>query len=189
MGEGLYTLDARGLVTYMNPAEAPSKPGPADAESSRPSGAAAAEPPGAEKQEGGYTMRVLLVDDHQMAREGLASLLGQEADVEVVGQASDGYEAVELARRLQPDVVTMDVTMPRMNGIEATRHIKSELPQVRVIRLSMHGDLEQGAAMRQAGADAYLNKGGPSEELLLTIRRFAGHEDGPNRSSRPVVIK
>ena len=80
---------------------------------------------------------------------------------------------MELARQLQPDVVTMDISMPRLNGIEATRRIRTELPHVKVIGLSMHGEKEQGAAMYEAGASAYLQKDGPSEELLTTIREIA----------------
>jgi len=118
-----------------------------------------------------------------MVREGLAGLLEQEG-IEVVGQASDGHEAVELAGQLRPDVVTMDISMPRMNGIEATRRIKSELPHVQVIGLSMHGDKEQGAAMYEAGASAYLKKDGPSHELLMTIRRIAQRNEP---SSDPIA--
>ncbi len=136
-------------------------------------------PTAPERRESRVVIRVLLADDHRMVREALAALLGREAtDVEVVGQAGDGQEAVELTRRLKPDVVMMDISMPGMNGIDATRRIKSELPGVRVIGLSMHGGNQHETAMRRAGADAYLNKGGTGEELLRAIRRV-GQRDEP----------
>jgi signal transduction histidine kinase len=146
-----------------------------ETESSETTGARVALPLSSSDLRSDSPIRVLLVDDHRMVREGLAGLLETEAGFEVVGQAGDGYEAVEMARKLAPDIVTMDVTMPRMNGIEATRRIKSELPHVRIIGLSMHGEKEQGAAMVAAGAEAYLNKGGASEELLMTILNIARH--------------
>ena len=116
-------------------------------------------------------IRVLLVDDHRVLREGIAGLLKQEPDIEVVGQASDGVCAIEMARSLHPDVILMDVTMPRMSGIEATRRICHEMPGVRVVGLSMHEDQEMGAAMRRAGAADYLVKDGPSHTLVSAIRR------------------
>ena len=119
-------------------------------------------------------IRVLLADDHEIVREGLASLLTDEPDIEVVGQASDGQEAVELAGEIRPDVVLMDVTMPRLDGIEATRQIKNQMPEIRVIGLSMHEKEDLAAAMREAGASAYLSKNGCCETLIGTIR-------GPDR--------
>lgn len=118
---------------------------------------------------GNASIRVLLVDDHRIFREGLVSLLVEEADIEIVGQAADGQEALELARELHPDVILMDITMPRLDGIGATRQITSELPHICVIGLSMHDD-DLGDAIRAAGARGYLSKHGPSEELLDTIR-------------------
>jgi DNA-binding NarL/FixJ family response regulator len=93
-----------------------------------------------------------------------------EPDMEVVGQAADGQEAVELTAMVRPDVVLMDVTMPRLDGIEATRRIKSEMPYVRVIGLSMHEKEDLARAMQEAGAVAYLSKNGCSETLIETIR-------------------
>ncbi len=114
--------------------------------------------------------RVLLADDHQIVREGLMGLIQEHSDIAVIGEACDGQMAVEMARELKPDVVIMDVSMPQLNGIEATRRIVAELPQVRVIGLSMHERETMAAAMRQAGASAYLPKGGPSEPLIAAIR-------------------
>ena len=118
----------------------------------------------------GQKIRVLLADDHAVLRQGLAAILADQPDIELVGQASDGEMAVDMARQLQPDVVIMDVTMPRLNGVEATRLIAGEMPEVRVIGLSLHEPADMTASMREAGAHAYLNKGGPAEELIAAIR-------------------
>ncbi len=115
-------------------------------------------------------IRVLLADDHTIMREGLASLLREEPDIEVVGEATDGLVSLELARRHRPDVVVMDISMPRMNGVEATRIIMQELPQTRVVALSMHAHDDMAATMRTAGARAYVTKGGPLEALMSAIR-------------------
>lgn len=115
------------------------------------------------------SIRVLLADDHKIFREGLASLLVEETDIEIVGQAADGQEALELARTLHPEVILMDITMPRLDGVGATRRITNELPQTCVIGLSMHDD-ELGSAILAAGATAYFSKHGPSEEILDAIR-------------------
>ncbi|MEN6495877.1 MAG: response regulator transcription factor [Thermoguttaceae bacterium] len=116
-------------------------------------------------------IRVLLADDHRILRHALAAILQDEQDLEVVGEASDGLEAVELAARCQPDVILMDVTMPRLSGVEATRQITEAWPQVRVIGLSMHEENGMAAQMRAAGASDYLTKGGSAETLLDVIRR------------------
>ena len=123
-----------------------------------------------ERSQAGRKIRVLLVDDHKVIRDGLAGLLGFEPDIEVVGVATDGIEAVALAQALEPDVVTMDVTMPGMSGLEATRIITQKVPTARIIGLSMHADDSVAEAMRQAGAVAYLTKGGAEEDLLAAIR-------------------
>ena len=118
----------------------------------------------------GSRMRVLLVDDHKVMREGLAAMLCREPDLEIAGQATNGREAVELARTLQPDVVVMDVALPMLPGDEATRQIRRHLPSTRVIGLSMFEEPGVAQRMRDAGADAYLPKTGPSENLLAAIR-------------------
>lgn len=117
----------------------------------------------------GY-VRVLLVDDHRMMREGLISLLQGQSGIEVVGQADNGRQAIECVETLQPDVVTMDVSMPVMDGIEATRVIKERWPNIRVIGLSMFEEAELASRMRAAGADHYLAKTGPSQLLIEAIR-------------------
>jgi len=114
--------------------------------------------------------RVLVVDDHKIVREGLVGLMQFEPDIEIVGQASDGPQAIELAELLQPDVIVMDVNLGDMSGVEATKRILAKHPNVKVIGLSMHVDKDLAKAMRDAGAAAYLTKGGPSEDLLAAIR-------------------
>lgn len=115
-------------------------------------------------------IRVLLVDDHEIIRRGLASMLNAEPDLEVIGEAANGESAVDLARNTHPDIVLMDICMPGMDGIQATKAIRNELPEVRVIGLSMFQEREQQAAMLEAGAINYITKSGPSESLIGTIR-------------------
>lgn len=120
-------------------------------------------------------VRVLLADDHKILREGLASLLDGFDDISVVGEAEDGVQAVDLALQLKPDVVVMDITMPNLNGIEATRQIVDALPRTRVIGLSMHEEGDMAGALREAGATAYLTKGGPALALVEAIRSAGLH--------------
>jgi DNA-binding NarL/FixJ family response regulator len=114
-------------------------------------------------------VRVVIADDHRIVRAGLVALLANTAEIEIVGQASDGLEAIELVETLDPDVVVMDVTMPRMNGIEATRRLHRLHPNVRVIGLSMHDSREIFDAMLQAGASRFLTKGGPPHCVIDAI--------------------
>jgi DNA-binding NarL/FixJ family response regulator len=116
------------------------------------------------------TIRVLLADDHQIVREGLHALLEVEEDMEVVGQAQEGRTAVQLADRLKPDVVIMDIGMPDMNGMEATRQVMEAVPRVRVIALSMHSDRRFIEGMFRAGAAGYLLKDAAFEELVRAVR-------------------
>lgn len=116
-------------------------------------------------------IRVLLADDHPAVREGVRRLLEGQADLKVVAAATDGVEAVEAALRLRPDVVVMDMAMPRLNGIEAIRQIRVHDPHVRIIGLSMHTEPCMAAAMRQAGADDYLAKTCAPQELIASVRQ------------------
>lgn len=125
-------------------------------------------------------IRVLLADDHPTMREGLARLLGDRQDIAVVGEAEDGVSAVEMARDLCPDVILMDVSMPRMDGIEATELIGKELPRIRVIGLSMYEAADQAEAMREAGAVAYLSKTVSPAALVAAIRRAVAAGPQPN---------
>ncbi len=119
------------------------------------------------------TTRILLVDDHQIMREGLMSLMAGEPDLEVVGDASDGRQAVQMAKKLKPDLVVMDISMPGLSGIEATRQILEELSRVRVLALSMHADPRFVAGALEAGAHGYMIKDCTSQELLECIRTVA----------------
>ena len=118
-------------------------------------------------------IRVLLVDDHHIVREGLGALLAGEPDVELVGEASNGREALALTEQLVPDVVVMDVAMPDMNGMEAARRIADSQPSVRVVALSMHADKRFVRQMLLAGASGYLRKGCTFDELVRAIRAVA----------------
>src|SRR3954469_1694467 len=116
------------------------------------------------------TTKILLADDHQIVREGLKSLLNSHEDMEVVGEARDGRSAVQMAKDLSPDVVIMDVGMPHLNGIEATRQITSREPDAKVVALSMHADRRFMGEMLKAGAKGYLLKDGAFDELATAIR-------------------
>ena len=115
-------------------------------------------------------MKVLLADDHRIVREGLKSLLQAQNDMEVVAEAGDGREAMEMAEEFGPDVVVMDVAMPHLNGIEATRRLMSDHPDTKVVALSMHSDRRYVAEALKAGASGYLLKDGAFDELADAIR-------------------
>jgi DNA-binding NarL/FixJ family response regulator len=116
------------------------------------------------------TIAILLADDHVLVREGTRELLEHEEDMEVVGEAGDGEDAVRLATDLQPDVVVMDIAMPTLNGIEATRRIKATQPETAVLILSAYDDDQYVFALLEAGAAGYLLKDVPSHELVGAIR-------------------
>ncbi|MFW6058683.1 MAG: response regulator [Phycisphaeraceae bacterium] len=114
-------------------------------------------------------MRVLLADDRQMMREGLRALLEKHQQTEVVGEAEDGRAAVALAAELKPDVVIMDVTMPGLNGIEATKQILRDHPRTKVLALSVHADRRYALTMLEAGAVGYLVKNSAAQELYRAL--------------------
>jgi CheY-like chemotaxis protein len=126
--------------------------------------------PGTAEPHAEHRLRVLVADDHEVVRQGLVALLSEEHTVEVVGEAANGREAVDLADRLHPDVVIMDIAMPLLDGDAATRQIKACRPQTRVIALSMHEEPEMREAMHEAGVESYVLKTAPAEELLAAIR-------------------
>lgn len=129
------------------------------------------------------TVRVLVADDHRLFREGLISLIGQESFVDVVGQANDGQEAVEMAHALKPDILICDITMPKLNGVQVTSQLHREMPELKIIGLSMHERDDMATAMRDAGAVAYCTKGGPTETLLGVLRGVAGSSMNPHATS------
>jgi len=116
-------------------------------------------------------IRVMLVDDHLVVRDGLAALLRQERDVEVVAEAGDGRQAIERARVEEPDVILMDIMMPEMDGIVATRIIKSLLPKIKIVGLSLFEERQMRDSMMEAGASAYISKSEGAQTLVETIRR------------------
>jgi CheY-like chemotaxis protein len=160
--------------TLAVPIGAPAAPPPAEVREAdrRPGPAAPAPAAGVGK------IRVLLADDHAVTRQGLARLLREEPDIEVVAEAADGQAAIDLTRELLPHVVVMDVIMPGMPGIEATRRIHADHPDVKIIALSMFEESEQGANLRKAGAVDYLTKAGPLEAVVAAIRTHARRVPG-----------
>jgi DNA-binding NarL/FixJ family response regulator len=116
------------------------------------------------------TIRAVLADDHQIMREGLASLLERETDIQIVGEAADGAEAVRLSISASPDLLITDLSMPRLNGVEAIRRIKTRVPETKVLCLSIHKDPERVAAVIDAGANGYLLKDCAYEELVRAVR-------------------
>jgi DNA-binding NarL/FixJ family response regulator len=121
--------------------------------------------------------KVLLVDDHKMFRDGLRVLINAEPGMEVVGEAVDGRDAIDVARSVAPDVVVMDLSMPKMNGIEAMRHLIKDRPQVKVIILSMYSSGPLVQSVLAAGASGYVLKGSEFAELASEIRRACGNTD------------
>jgi DNA-binding NarL/FixJ family response regulator len=121
-------------------------------------------------------IRLLIADDHQLVREGLKAILETHPDVRVVAEAENGQEAVRLARETKPDVVIMDVSMPQLNGIDATRRILSEVPETKIVALSVHSDRRFAAEMLQAGACGYVLKDCAVEELEHAVRAVLSGE-------------
>ncbi|MDE8601548.1 response regulator transcription factor [Marinomonas sp. RSW2] len=126
-------------------------------------------------------LRVLLVDDHTLVLDGLQARLELEANIEIIGTASNGLEALEKAKALKPDLVVMDVSMPVLNGLEATKRFKAEQPNVKILMLSMHHDKEYILSLIQSGANGYVLKDVSSEELVQAINTV--HQGGTYFSS------
>ncbi len=117
--------------------------------------------------------RILLADDHALVRQGFRMILASEDDFEVIGEATNGRDAVELCSTLKPDVVVMDVTMPELNGIESTRRIIEFLPRTRILALSMHKDSVYVREILRAGASGYLLKDAMESDLIAAVRAVA----------------
>jgi DNA-binding NarL/FixJ family response regulator len=133
--------------------------------------------------------KILIADDHKLFRDGLKTLINKHPEIEVVGEAEDGLSAVALAQELKPDVVLMDISMPDLNGIEATRKILSERPEIKIIILSMHFDRRFVTEALKAGALGYLLKDSTVEELVQTIHAVKSDQIYLSDKINDVVIK
>jgi DNA-binding NarL/FixJ family response regulator len=135
------------------------------------------------------SIKIILADDHTILRQGLSRSFEQESDIKVIGQASDGHTAVDLVREMSPDVVIMDIGMPDLNGIEATRKIVKDHPQVKVVGLSMHSSDKYVREMFKAGAAGFLLKNCPFEELAEAVRTVAGGKTYVTSSIGDMIVK
>ena len=135
------------------------------------------------------TIKVLLADDHQIIRDGLRSLLTNEPDIEVVGEANDGRATVEMTQRLKPDIVVMDITMPGLNGIEATRQVRAISSDIKVLALSMHADKRFVAGVLHAGASGYVLKNCAFKELIQAIHTVAVNQTYLSPTIADIVVE
>ena len=135
------------------------------------------------------SIRILLADDHRIMREGLRALLEKEAGIEILAEAENGRTAVELSRELNPDVVIIDIGMPDLNGIDATRQIVAESPSVKVIALSMHADRKFVREMLSAGASGYLLKDAAFEELSMALATVINNQTYLSPSVADTVVR
>lgn len=135
------------------------------------------------------SVRILLADDHKIVHEGIKALLEKQPGLEVIAAAEDGRATLKLAKELTPDVVIMDVGMPDMNGIEATRRIITESPKIKIIALSMHSDRRFVVEMLKAGASGYLLKDCAFEELIHAIRAVVANRTYLSPGIADIVIK
>jgi DNA-binding NarL/FixJ family response regulator len=133
--------------------------------------------------------QILIADDHELVRDGVKHMLGYEEDLEVVGEASNGREVVELCRRLKPDLVLLDVRMPEMGGLEATRAIKAEQPEVSVLVISTYRNLDYLLEAIEAGADGYVLKDAPNPQLTNAMRRALDGESPLNQELAMQLIQ
>ncbi len=134
-------------------------------------------------------IRVLLADDHTIVRQGLKALLDAEPDIEVVGEAADGWEAIQQAEDLKPDVVLMDITMPRLNGLEATRRLKRILPEVRILVLTVHTNEEYVREILRAGAAGYILKEAAVGELVSAVCAVAQGDSFLSPAVSKIVVE
>lgn len=134
-------------------------------------------------------IKIILADDHTILRQGLSRSFEQEKDIDVVGQAMDGHSTIDLVTELSPDVVVMDISMPDLNGIEATRRITKDWPKVKVVGLSMHSSDKYIREMFKAGASGYLLKNCPFEELVEAIKTVASGKTYISPSIGNMIIK
>lgn len=118
-------------------------------------------------------VRILIADDHPLIRSGLRNLLEREGEFQVVGEAANGYEAIELATALKPEIAMLDVSMPRLNGIDAAQHISERMPRTRILLVSMHSDEAYILRALKSGARGYLLKASPEPDVLRAIRAVA----------------
>jgi DNA-binding NarL/FixJ family response regulator len=135
------------------------------------------------------TIRVLLADDHNIVREGLKSLLEKDPYIEVIAMADNGRKTVQLAGELKPDVAVIDIAMPEMNGIEATRRISRDVPEVKVLVLSMHSARRFVTEALSAGAKGYMLKDCAAEELVRAIHTVAGNETYLSPKVAGLIVK
>jgi len=134
------------------------------------------------------SIRIIIADDHQIVRNGLRSLIEKEHDIDVIAEAGNGREAVRIALEMAPEVVIMDIAMPDLNGIEATRQIIAALPGTKVIALSMHADKRYVMEMLKAGASGYILKDNAYEELASAIRTAMGNRTYLSPQVAEIVI-
>jgi NarL family two-component system response regulator LiaR len=134
-------------------------------------------------------IRVMLADDHPLLRQALRQVLEKQPDIEVIGEASDGEEAVRFATELVPDVVIMDISMPKLNGLEATRQIKVRYPAIGVLVLTVHSDNEHILSILQAGAGGYLTKSVYGDEVVHAVRALVCGETVLARSVSQEIFK
>ncbi len=135
--------------------------------------------------EGAGSIRLLIADDHALVRSGLRSMLQREPGIEIVGEARNGREAVELCRSLRPDLILMDVRMPEMDGLEATRTIKRELPETGVLMVTMHENRDYMLEATKAGAAGYVLKDASRNELISAVRRVVDAEPSVSQAAQP----
>jgi DNA-binding NarL/FixJ family response regulator len=133
-------------------------------------------------------IRILVVDDHTILRAGLRMMLNAQPDMEVIGEAQDGRQALQEAQRLQPDVILMDITMPDVNGIEATKHIKRVLPEVKILMLTMHEHDEYVFQALRAGASGYMLKEAADTELITAIHVIKSGQFYLSPTAQSVVV-